>query len=78
MLGAGGIRAVADTRNEKLGKKIREAQLQKIPYMLVVGDQEVDGKTVNPRTRKGLQLDPMTVEEFISMAHEECREQMAG
>ncbi len=78
MLTARGIRAEADTRNEKLGKKIREAQLQKIPYMLVVGDQEVDGRTVNPRTRKGLQLDPMTVEEFISMAHEECREQMAG
>jgi len=77
-LKAAGIRVVPDLRNEKLGKKIREAQLQKIPYMLVVGDQEVEDSTVNPRTRKGLQLDAMTVDDFINMAGEECREQMAG
>ena len=77
-LKAAGVRAEADLRNEKLGKKIREAQLQKIPYMLVVGDQEVEDRTVNPRTRKGLQLDAMSVDDFISMAREECREQMAG
>ncbi len=77
-LKAAGVRAEADLRNEKLGKKIREAQLQKIPYMLVVGDQEVEDRTVNPRTRKGLQLDAMSVDDFISMAGEECREQMAG
>ncbi len=73
-----GVRAETDTRNEKLGKKIREAQLQKIPYMLVVGDQETEDRTVNPRTRKGVQLDAMSVDDFINMVKEECMEQMAG
>ncbi len=77
-LKAAGLRAEADLRNEKLGKKIREAQLQKIPYMLVVGDQEMEGRTVNPRTRKGLQLDAMSAGDFITMVREECSEQMAG
>ncbi len=77
-LKAAGIRTETDLRNEKLGKKIREAQLQKIPYMLVIGDQEMQDRTVNPRTRKGIQLDAMPVEDFINMALEECREQMAG
>ncbi len=77
-LKAAGIRTETDLRNEKLGKKIREAQLQKIPYMLVIGDQEMENRTVNPRTRKGVQLDAMPVENFINMALEECREQMAG
>ncbi len=77
-LRAAGIRAEADTRNEKLGKKIREAQLQKIPYMLVVGDQETEAGNVSPRTRKGLQLDAMSVDEFADMIKDECLEQMAG
>ena len=77
-LRAAGIRAEADTRNEKLGKKIREAQLQKIPYMLVVGDQETEAGNVSPRTRKGLQLDAMPVDEFADMIKDECLEQMAG
>ncbi len=77
-LKAAGIRTETDLRNEKLGKKIREAQLQKIPYMLVIGDQEMQDRTVNPRTRKGIQLDAMSVEDFSNMALEECKEQMAG
>jgi len=48
-----GIRAEADLRNEKLGYKIREAQLEKIPYMLVVGDKEVEAGAVNVRLREG-------------------------
>jgi threonyl-tRNA synthetase len=48
-----GIRAEADLRNEKLGFKIREAQLEKIPYMLVVGDKEVEAQAVNVRLREG-------------------------
>ena len=75
-LKAAGIRTETDTRNEKLGKKIREAQLQKIPYMLVVGNEEVEAGTVNPRTRKGKQLEPVKVDDFIKTIQKECKEQM--
>ncbi|GFE58499.1 threonine--tRNA ligase [Geobacter sp. AOG1] len=54
-----GIRVQKDFRNEKLGFKIREAQLQKIPYMLVIGDKEVENGTVTPRFRDGSNLSPM-------------------
>ena len=62
-----GLRAEIDLRNEKLGKKVREAQMEKIPYMLVLGDQEVADKTVSPRTREGKKLDAMPVESFVEM-----------
>ncbi len=62
-----GLRAEIDLRNEKLGKKVREAQVEKIPYMLVLGDQEVADKTVSPRTREGRKLDAMPVESFVEM-----------
>jgi threonyl-tRNA synthetase len=52
-LAARGIRAELDGRNEKLGFKIREAETQKIPMMIVVGDQEVANGTVTPRRRHG-------------------------
>ena len=57
---ARGIRADLDLSNDKLGAKIRRAQLEKIPYMLVVGDKEVAAGTVAPRLRDGKQLEPMT------------------
>ena len=60
-LKARGIRADLDLSNDKLGAKIRRAQLEKIPYMLVVGDKEVAAGTVAPRLRDGKQLEPMTV-----------------
>jgi len=63
-----GIRAECDTRNEKLGFKIREAQLKKIPYQLVVGDKEQDSQTVSPRERGGSTTPAVTVEEFIGRA----------
>ncbi len=66
-LKAAGIRADSDIRNEKLGKKIREAQLQKIPYMLVIGDKEVEERSVSPRTRKGENLPAMSVDDFIEL-----------
>ncbi len=69
-----GVRAEADLRNEKLGKKIREAQLAKIPYMLVLGDQEVAEKTVTPRTRRGEQLQPMVLDAFIEKLDGELQE----
>jgi len=61
-----GLRVEADLRNEKLGYKIREAQLQKIPYMLVIGDQEVSRGGVSPRTRTGQDLKFMTIDEFLA------------
>ena len=61
-----GIRAEGDFRSEKLGYKIREAQLQKIPYMLVVGDRDMENGTVSVRTRGGEDLGAMTPEEFMS------------
>jgi len=68
-----GFRVDADLRNEKLGKKIREAQIAKIPYMLVVGDQEVRDGTVSPRSRTGESLSAMTVDAFVQVLEEECR-----
>jgi threonyl-tRNA synthetase len=67
----GGIRVEKDLRNEKLGYKIREAQLQKIPYMLVVGDREVEAGGVSPRRRDGKDLKLMEVAEFIRLIREE-------
>ena len=61
-----GIRAEGDFRSEKLGYKIREAQLQKIPYMLVVGDRDMENGTVSVRTRGGEDLGAMTPDEFMS------------
>ena len=61
-----GIRAESDLRSEKLGYKIREAQMQKIPYMLVVGDRDIENGTVSVRTRKGDDLGAMTPDAFLS------------
>ena len=72
-LEAAGIRAEADMRNEKMGYKIREAQLQKIPYMLVVGDKEAEAGTVSLRSRKDGDEGSMPVDEFISKISEEIR-----
>ena len=68
-----GIRVERDTRKEKLSFKIREAQLQKIPYMLVIGDKEVEQGTVTPRYRDGKNLPAMKPEEFIEFVKQECK-----
>lgn len=68
-----GIRVEKDFRNEKLGYKIREAQVQKVPYMLVMGDREGETKKISPRRRDGKLLDSLTIGEFISLVEEECR-----
>ena len=59
-----GFRVEIDYRNEKIGKKIREATLEKIPFMLVVGDRDMENGTVSVRTRKGEDLGAMTLEDF--------------
>jgi threonyl-tRNA synthetase len=61
-----GIRSELDLRNEKLGYKVREAEVQKVPYMIVIGDKEVSTATVAPRGRKGEKIPPLSVEEFIT------------
>lgn len=69
-----GIRVEKDFRNEKLGYKIREGQMQKTPYMLVIGDREVQTETISPRMRDGKNVDAMTAEEFIDLVTEQCRQ----
>jgi len=64
-LRAKGFRVDADTSTDKLNAKIRNAQLEKIPYMLVCGDKEVEAKGVAARLRDGKQLPPMSLDEFI-------------
>lgn len=68
-----GIRVHLDDRNEKIGYKIREAQLQKTPYMLVVGEREKNDGTVSVRTRAGEDKGAVKVEEFLAQALEEIR-----
>ena len=70
-LTARGYRVDTDTRSEKIGKKIREAQLEKIPYMLVVGDRDMEAQTVSVRHRSGTDLGAMTLDSFAAMLAEE-------
>ena len=65
-LNEAGMRSEVDCRSEKLGYKIREAQMQKIPYMLVVGDRDMENGTVSVRTRKGDDLGAMTMDAFMA------------
>ncbi|WP_457574337.1 threonine--tRNA ligase [Desulfolithobacter sp.] len=69
-----GVRVEKDLRNEKLNYKIREAQLMKVPYMLIIGDREMDEGTVTVRKKNGENLPPMTVEAFANMVQRECEE----
>ncbi|MFZ0448265.1 MAG: threonine--tRNA ligase [Desulfatiglandaceae bacterium] len=69
-----GIRVKADLRNEKLGLKVREAQLQKIPYMLIIGDKESEKGGLTPRQRNGENLPFMTADEFIGTIDKDCRQ----
>jgi threonyl-tRNA synthetase len=67
------VRVEKDSRNEKLNYKIREAQLAKIPYMVIIGDKEKDADTVTVRLRDGKNLEPMSVSDFAEMIREESR-----
>lgn len=66
-----GIRVVVDARNEKIGYKIREAQLEKVPYMLAVGDKEIGAEAVSVRSRKEGEMGQMPVEEFVQKVKQE-------
>jgi threonyl-tRNA synthetase len=71
-----GWRVELDGRNEKLGYKIREAQLAKIPYTVVIGDKEVEAQTVAPRRRGGENLGPMPLAQFIEKLRAELAQEM--
>ena len=66
-----GLRVKADLRNEKIGFKIREHTLQKIPYLLVAGDREAENQTVAVRTRTGEELGVMSIDDFTAKLSEE-------
>lgn len=70
-----GLRVEKDLRNEKLNYKIREAQVNKIPYMLIIGEKEKESGTVTVRMRDGKNLPAMSIEDFIEKITQECRDQ---
>jgi threonyl-tRNA synthetase len=72
-----GVRIEKDVRNEKLNYKIREAQLMKVPYMLIVGEREKEDGTVTVRQRDGQNLPAMTPEAFVDLVIEECSRRIA-
>jgi threonyl-tRNA synthetase len=74
-LKAGGWRVELDERNEKLGYKIREAQLAKIPYAVIIGDKEVQAQTVAPRRRGGENLPSMSLNDFVEQLKSELARQ---
>ncbi len=70
-LQAQGFRVKTDLRNEKIGFKIREHTLKRVPYMLVVGDKEMEAGKVAVRSRRGEDLGSMPLQDFITLAGEE-------
>ncbi len=77
-LKASGWRAELDGRNEKLGFKIREAQVAKIPYAVVIGDREVKDQTISPRRRGGKTLQPLSLEAFQALLRTEVGQELGG
>jgi threonyl-tRNA synthetase len=75
-LKADGWRVEFDSRNEKLGYKIREAQLAKVPYAVIIGDKEVAAESVAPRRRGGENIAPLPVGEFVKNLHTEVAQEM--
>jgi threonyl-tRNA synthetase len=76
-LQADGLRGEVDTRNEKIGFKIREAEVQKIPYILVVGDKETAAGTVSVRLRGGQDRGVMPLADFVTTLASENKPQAA-
>ena len=77
-LSAAGVRVETDLRNEKIGYKIREAQMQKTPYMLVIGDREAESGAVAVRTRGGEDLGAMPLDAFIERITGEIKSRSNG
>ena len=75
-LDSAGFRSEVDSRNEKIGYKIRSAQLEKVPYMLVIGDKEVEAGTVAVRTREGKDLGAMPLDAFLEKIGTEVQQML--
>jgi len=73
-----GIRAAADLRNEKIGFKIREHTLQRVPYLLVAGDREVEAGAVAVRTRTGKDLGTLNVDDLIEQLSSDIKQRADG
>ena len=73
-LNQAGLRAQADERNEKLGYKIRGAQLEKVPYMLILGDKEVEAQSISIRNRAGEETNDVVLQDFIADLQKAVRE----
>jgi len=72
------IRTVVDNRNEKIGRKIRDNELKRIPYLLIVGEKEVNSETVSVRRQGEGDKGTMTTKEFVNFITEEIRDQLSG
>ncbi|PLX40349.1 MAG: threonine--tRNA ligase, partial [Deltaproteobacteria bacterium] len=72
-LKSAGIRVGFDGRNEKLGYKIREARIERTPYMVIIGDQEVEARAVSPRLRSGEEQKLIPLDDFIEMITGDAR-----
>ena len=75
-LAAGGVRAESDLRDEKMNAKIRDAELEKVPYMLIVGPREAEAGTVSPRRKGAGQLETMTRQAFLERIQQETRDRV--
>ena len=73
-LEAAGLRVEVDDRSEKIGFKIRSAQLEKVPYMVIVGDKDIENNTISIRSRKEGEIGAMKVQDFITAIVEEIEE----
>ena len=69
-LASQGFRVEVDYRNEKIGKKIRDAQMEKVPYMVVVGDRDMENGTVSPRHRSDGDLGARSMDDFTALLHD--------
>ncbi|MFN3535399.1 MAG: His/Gly/Thr/Pro-type tRNA ligase C-terminal domain-containing protein, partial [Desulfatiglandales bacterium] len=78
LLSEKGFRVQPDFRNEKLGAKIREGEIQKIPYLLVIGDKEVEGRSVTPRQKGKATLPTIKLEEFVMNIEKESQQKGVG
>ena len=70
------IRASVDDRNETIGKKIRENELKRIPYLLIVGEKEAEAGTVSVRKQGGVNVGTMKIEDFVKLIKDEIYQQL--
>ena len=72
-----GVRTLVNADNEKIGYKIRNATIRKVPYLVIIGDREMTEKTVTVRKRSGENIGPFTLDEFIGLLHHEIRDKVS-